>query len=301
MAVHETVLITGSRGFTGRHVCAALTRAGWMVHGVVHGPVEQSDESSCDLTELEQVETLIDTVRPERVIHLAGLAFVDEADEDMFYRVNLFGTLNLLEALSRHADRVRKVVIASSANIYGRPAVERIDESQCPAPVNHYGCSKLAMEHMAATWFDRLPIIITRPFNYTGPGQDERYLVAKIAAHYARRESEIELGNLDVSRDFGDVRDVAETYRRLLTVEGDSLRVNICTGIPRSLHSVLEACEGLTGHRLGVRVNSELVRANEIPVLAGDPTRLDYLIGPRSLTPFNQTLADLCGVRPSAS
>lgn len=301
MSERETVLVTGSRGFTGRHVCKALTRAGWAVHGVVHGPAEEPDESSCDLTEPEQVRMLIDTVRPDRVIHLAGLAFVDTTDPLSFYRVNVFGTLNLLAALGGHADCIRKVVIASSAGIYGRPEVERIDESHCPAPVNHYGCSKLAMEHMVATWFDRLPIIITRPFNYTGPGQNERFLVAKIAGHFIRRESTIELGNLDVSREFSDVRDVAEAYRRLLTVDDDSLHVNICSGIPVSLSSVLESCERITGHQLAVQVNAQLVRRNEIPVLAGDPSRLDRLIGPRPLISFEQTLSDLCGISSRAN
>lgn len=294
MSASETVLVTGSRGFTGHHVCTTLHEAGWAVHGVVHGPAEASNESACDLTDPAQVQRLVDTVRPERVVHLAGLAFVNDADPEAFYRVNLFGTLHLLEALARHSRRVRKVVLASSAQVYGHPMVEQVDESLCPAPVNHYGCSKLAMEHMAATWFGRLPIIITRPFNYTGPGQEERFLVPKIAAHYARREQVIELGNLEVERDIGDVRDVAEAYRRLLLVDAEALCVNVASGQPRSLRSILHTCELLTGHRLEVRINPDLVRTNDPPRLTGDIRGLERLIGARELVPFERTLEDLC-------
>lgn len=294
VAGDHQVLLTGSRGFTGQYVRALLERDGWHVHGVVHGEAAGPDESACDLTDAAAVTALVDALRPTHVVHLAGLAFVGDADAEAFYRVNVLGTTNLLAALGRHAGTVRKVVIASSANVYGRPAVENVDESLCSAPVNHYGCSKLAMEHMAATWFERLPIVITRPFNYTGPGQDERFLVPKIAAHFARRAPFIELGNLNVSRDFSDVRDVAEVYRRLLVSVSHSTRVNICSAQPRSLQSIVDACAAITGHRLEVRVNPAFVRASEIPVLAGDAGRLERVVGPRERTPFEQTLSDLC-------
>jgi nucleoside-diphosphate-sugar epimerase len=111
------------------------------------------------------------------------------------YDINFFGTLNILDALVELGQRPAKIVLASSANVYGNPPVEVIDESVCPMPVNHYAISKLAMEFMARTYFDRLNILITRPFNYTGVGQGDNFLIPKIVRHYQEGKTEIELGN----------------------------------------------------------------------------------------------------------
>ena len=124
-------------------------------------------------------------IAPDVVVHLAALAFVAEDNPEDFYRVNVLGTVNLLEALADDLHPVR-ILIASSANVYGNTSGGAKRRLSCPAPVNHYAASKLAMEHMVRTWFDRLPIVMTRPFNYTGPGQDERFVVPKIVAHYKR-------------------------------------------------------------------------------------------------------------------
>jgi len=229
-------------------------------------------------------------VKPDVVVHLAALAFVGHGDAEGFYRVNVFGTLNLLEALAALESPPAKVLIASSANVYGTPSVEVIDESICPAPVNHYACSKLAMEHMARTWFDRLPIIITRPFNYTGPGQDERFLIPKIIGHFARREPVIELGNLDVSRDFSDVADVVAAYIALLESEAAALTVNVCSGQATSLREVIAMMSEIAGYEIEVRVNPAFVRANEIPRLRGDDTALCHWIGQRTRTQIKDTL-----------
>ena len=106
---------------------------------------------------------------------LRRVAFVAHGNAEDFYRVNVLGTLNLLQALAKLDRAPERVIIASSANVYGTPDVGMLDESLCPAPVNHYACSKLAMEHMVRPWFSRFPILITRPFNYTGPGQSEAF------------------------------------------------------------------------------------------------------------------------------
>jgi nucleoside-diphosphate-sugar epimerase len=186
----------------------------------------------------------------------------------------------------------RRILLASSANVYGTPAVEVIDESICPAPVNHYACSKLAMEHMAHNWMDKLPIVITRPFNYTGIGQDDKFLIPKIVSHYQRRAPFIELGNLDVSRDFSDVRDVVERYVHLLLDAEDvaGQTFNVCSGQAHSLREIMALTEQLSGHSLDIRVNPAFVRANEVPRLLGSAARLQQYLGPFSPIPMEQTL-----------
>ena len=178
-----TVLVTGASGFTGPYVIDALRSRGYRVVGLGSGPSHADETVACDLTEPTAVRQAVAQIRPDRVIHLAALSFVGHDDAKAFYDVNLFGTLNLLDALAALDAVPEKIIIASSANVYGANAQAVIDESVCPAPVNHYACSKLAMEHMVATWFDRLPLILARPFNYTGVGQAEHFLIQIGRAH----------------------------------------------------------------------------------------------------------------------
>jgi nucleoside-diphosphate-sugar epimerase len=289
----STVLITGLRGFTGQYLAEALRARGLRVVGLVQGKAQGPDEIACDLTDAVSVHEAIALVRPTHVVHLAALAFVGHGDPKAFYDVNLFGTLHLLDGLAALPAAPLRVLIASSANVYGTPGVEVIDESVCPAPVNHYACSKLAMEHMARTWFDRLPIVLVRPFNYTGVGQDEKFLIPKIVSHFRRRAPFIELGNLDVSRDFSDVRDVVASYTALLLdaqgVEGQTL--NVCAGRAYSLRDVLTLAENLTRHTLEVRVNPAFVRSNEVPKLLGSRQKLQQYVDLSPQFTLEQTLS----------
>lgn len=143
-----TILVTGMRGFTGQYLAAALRARGARVLGLVQGAARDADEIACDLADAQAVRTAVALAHPTHVAHLAALAFVGHGDARAFYDVNLFGTFNLLEALATLDAPPQRVLIASSANVYGTPAVEVIDESVCPAPVNHYANSKLAMEHI---------------------------------------------------------------------------------------------------------------------------------------------------------
>ncbi len=292
----RTVLVTGAGGFTGRHFTAAAEAAGWRVLPVVPPHERAQGALACDLTDARAVRDTLGPVECDAVLHLAGQAFVAHADAEELYRVNLFGTLNLLEALATHA-RPPRVVLASSANVYGTPAREKIDETTCPAPVSHYGCSKLAMEHMARTWSDRLPLVIARPFNYTGVGQSDRFLIPKIVAHFKRREPVIRLGNIDVWRDFSDVRDVARAYLTLLDAPAAVGRaVNICSGRLHSLREVLELAARASGHDLEIQVDPALVRGNEVPRLSGDPSLLHGLTGWSADIALADTMAWMLGV-----
>ncbi|WP_449369643.1 GDP-mannose 4,6-dehydratase [Thiomonas sp.] len=273
MAV-KRVSVTGACGFTGRHLLPVLRLRGYEVVGLGPGRSGADADIACDLTQAATVRDAVLRARPTHVVHLAALSFVAHGDARAFYDVNLFGTLNLLEALAALDVPPQKVLVASSANVYGTPGVEVIDEAVCPAPVNHYACSKLAMEHMVRTWFDRLPIVVTRPFNYTGVGQDEKFLIPKIVSHFRRRDPVIELGNLNVARDFSDVRDVVAAYVALLESDAQADVFNVCSGRAYALQDVLGMMREMSGHDIEVRVNPAFVRANEIPVLRGDPRKL---------------------------
>jgi nucleoside-diphosphate-sugar epimerase len=143
---------------------------------------------------------------------------------------------------------------------------------------------------MARTWFDRLPILIARPFNYTGRGQTSNFLVPKIVEHFARREPEISLGNIDVARDFSDVRYVVRAYEALLDSAAVGETVNVCTGQPYTLREILAMASEITGHELEIRVNPAFVRQTDVKVLVGSPAKLRQLVPEVEAIGFRETL-----------
>lgn len=289
-------LVTGALGFTGRYVCRALTEAGWEVWGTGHGPNDFADEEalehyeSCDLNDPGALNRVVAAARPEAVVHLAAVAFVGHGTASDFYRINLIGTRNLLQAIESAKTMPRSVILASSANVYGNGAEGSIREDRPANPSNDYAVSKSAMEQMARLWFDRVPILITRPFNYTGVGQDINFLIPKIVSHVRSKASTLELGNLNVARDFSDVRFVADVYRRLLESDHSGDTVNICSGQATTLEEVLSLAQEIAGHSIEVRVNPEFVRSNEVKMLCGDPNRLKSLTGPIDAPSLRETL-----------
>ena len=284
-------LVTGLLGFTGHYMERELLDAGYRVFGTaMPGEGTAPDVFSVDLCDRAAVAAMVEQVQPDVVVHLAGIAFVGHGDAEQIYRVNVAGTRNLLEALAAARRQPTAVLLASSANIYGNASVPFIDETVAPAPANDYAVSKLAMEYMARLWMDRLPIIIARPFNYTGRGQSENFLLPKIVAHFRRKAPQIELGNLAIARDFSDVRMVAHSYRCLLAAAPAGEAFNICSGRSHSLSGVIDMMSEIAGYRIEVRVNPAFVRANDVLTLTGDNAKLASVIGPVQTRPLSETL-----------
>jgi nucleoside-diphosphate-sugar epimerase len=292
---HQTILVTGAQGFTGRYLSDALRRQGHHVIGLSQKPSSDPDTIACDLMNASALQTALSAIKPNKVVHLAALSFVGTNEAEAYYHVNVVGTCNLLNALEKL--RPDKVLIASSANIYGQPNDGKpITEDAPPAPINHYGASKLAMEHMARTYAQKLPIVITRPFNYTGPAQEVHFLVPKIVSHFKRQAPEIELGNLDVSRDFTSIHDLIRAYIRILESDIIGETLNVCSGKAISLKQIIDWLEAISGHSLEVKVNPAFVRENEIKSLVGDHTRLSQLTGWAPEQNFQDVLAEMFSV-----
>jgi len=298
----KRALITGLHGFTGHHMARELAAAGYRVFGTATpGGVSSPDVFAFDLCDRAAVGAMVEQVQPDVVVHLAGISFVAHGDAEQIYRVNVVGTRNLLEALAGAAHKASCVLLASSANIYGNASVPVIDEAVAPSPANDYAVSKLAMEYMARLWMDKLPIVIVRPFNYTGRGQDERFLLPKIVAHFQRRERRIELGNLAIARDFSDVRMVARSYRKLLAAAPGGEAFNICSGRSNSLEDVIDLCSGIAGYRIEVQVNPAFVRANDVLTLSGSNEKLAQVIGPLDPPALIDTLRWMLEGTPSTA
>lgn len=292
----KKVLITGATGFTGRYLAPLLTAAGYEVHGTA-----QSSESNAvagiaklhpvDLADSNAVENVVAGVAPAKVVHLAAIAFVAHSDVAEMYRTNVLGTRNLLAALASAPIRPDAVIVASSANVYGNSREGKLDESVPLLPANDYAVTKVATENIAALFSYRLPLIVTRPFNYTGVGQAANFVIPKIVDHARRRTPNIELGNLNVERDFSDVRAIADAYLRLLNCPAAiGGTFNICSGRHHSLLEVIALVGEISGHSMTVEVNPAFVRKDDVHALYGDNARLLRTIGQLDMPPLRDTL-----------
>ncbi len=261
------ILLTGADGFTGRHFTELSRSTGHEVFPLI-----------ADLTDREALQREVLKTAPDSVVHLAAISFVGHGDDNAFYAVNVVGAMNLLAALAQLPQTPRRVLLASSANIYGNCEASPIAESQPPAPVNHYAMSKLAMEHLSRTYSDRLPLVITRPFNYTGPGQAVNFVIPKLVDHFARRAPSIALGNLNVEREFNDVQMVCSVYLDLLQYGEPGETYNVCSGQPHTLQFVIDMLTRISGHQIEVVLNPAFVRMNEVHRLCGNSTKLKSLL-----------------------
>lgn len=290
-----SLLITGIEGFTGRYLADLAKAAGFKVVGTIYSLPDSGicpeGWHVCDITDPIAVSELIKTLQPDAVAHLAGISSVMHGDVEMIYRTNILGTRNLLEALVGCNMKPKTVLLASSANIYGNANSGALDENTPPAPTNDYSVSKLAMEYLAKLYAERLNINIVRPFNYTGLGQSTDFLIPKIVDHIKRKAPFIELGNLDIARDFSDVRMVVAYYLRLLQSPQPSGSVfNVCSGTAYTLNEVLDIVHRISGHDFEVKVNPDFIRANEVNVLIGDKSKLDSAVGEVDAVTLAETL-----------
>ena len=286
----KRALVTGLHGLTGKYVAAELSKAGFIVYGI--GLASRSDTHyyQVDLLDSNRISEVIAKIRPHIVIHLAAISDVRHKVVKDIYDTNVVGTRNLLKALADNASNLTSVLLASSASVYGNSGSGVISEDTPFNPMNDYAVSKVAMEYMARLWLDPLPIIITRPFNYTGLGQSLQYLLPKIVDHFIRGEKIIELGNIDIERDFSDVRMVASVYRRLIELKPIGGIFNICSEFTYSLREVLSLMAEIAGYDIEVRVNPALVRTNDAVKLRGSSKRLKAALGSNHAIPLKDTL-----------
>ena len=302
-------LVTGAGGFVGPFLIDALMRRGHEVHGVVRRPPGPRLSAlrvalhTADLCDAHAQSALLADVRPDAVVHLAGMAITAtaEADPDEAYRVNLGGTLALLRALRETSHGARLLFVGSSEE-YG--AVDEpgqpITEDVPLQPTTVYGASKAAAEIAAAQWARAygLDVVRVRAFNHTGPGQAPAFVCSAVARQIARidaglQDPVLQVGNLDPVRDFSDVRDVVAGYVAVLEAGQSGAVYNLCSG--RGLR-IAEVIDLLRGHaRVGVEVRSEPARSRraDAPRIVGSHERATATVGWQPRIPFATTLGDL--------
>ena len=240
---------------------------------------------------------------PERVYHLAGQASVGQSFQapEETWEINATGTLRVLETLREEGCEGVRVLMISSAEVYGAVPPDRqpIGEDQPMRPVTPYGASKAAAEMLAVQYASSasMEVVIARSFNHIGPGQDERFVLPSLARQLARiaagsEEPVLRVGNLDVRRDFLDVRDVVPAYVTLMEHGASGETYNVASGESISLEQLVSRLVELSGTNARVVVDADRVRNVDIPMLVGDPSRLRSLGWSASFR-LDDTLQDL--------
>jgi GDP-6-deoxy-D-talose 4-dehydrogenase len=263
------LLVIGSRGFTGQHLIAQL-------HDNPAVVVAEAADHGLDLRRPDTIARALDATEPQTVLNLGAISTVATDDVHGLYEINAFGQLNLLQCLAERGFTGR-LVFASSASVYGGGAGGMIAEDQPLAPVNHYAFSKQLAENFCRLFVGRFDIVVVRPFNCIGLGQRESFVVPKIVRHFRDRAVAIELGNLEIERDFIDIRDAVRAYEVILTAARPASPVHIASGRTASIRDIILTLEELTDHRMELRVDPALVRSNDVHRQQADITRLQTL------------------------
>jgi GDP-4-dehydro-6-deoxy-D-mannose reductase len=271
----KTLLVTGLGGFVGCHVrTALLARSDWKL----------LPEMAYDLLDPASLDAWLQQGLPDSVIHLAGQTFVPEAFKDPAhtFQVNLLGTLNLLQALKR-AGFSGAFLYVSSGDVYGRVSecALPISEQLPPRPRNPYAVSKVAAELLCLQWSYQEPwrIMVARPFNHIGPGQREDFVIPNVARQLARirkglQAPRIDIGDVDVTRDFLDVRDVSDAYFHLLENGRNGEIYNVCSGQEQLIRSLIEQMTAITGLTVELVQDQTRLRSSEQRRVMGSSLKL---------------------------
>jgi GDP-4-dehydro-6-deoxy-D-mannose reductase len=297
------VFVTGAGGFVGRWLCRELESAGHVVLGQRSGSGPR-----LEIRDAEAVRQAVLDAQPDALAHLAAVASAADVAErpDEAFAVTVGGTVNVLEAVRDLASPPHVLVVGSS-EVYGDPLPQDLplDEAAPLRPRKAYALSKVAQESVALAYAARLELslAVVRPFNHTGPGQRPAFVVPAMARRVLAvrdgRAADIPVGNVDVSRDFTDVRDVARAYRLLLESLSDGrvgkggIVLNVASGRSVAIRRLVELLAEAAGVEPVLRTDPSLVRQGDPADVRGDASALRRLTGWRPQTPLPDTLRDV--------
>ena len=291
----KRLLATGISGFVGGHLRAALEGDPGCGYELVY------PETEIDLRDARQWRDWLGEVRPEAVIHLGGQSNVVDAfaDPRATLEVNTLGTLNLLLGL-RAAGFAGRMLFVSSGDVYGLVDDDclPVRETMPPRPRNPYAVSKVAAEALCYQWTqsEGMAIVIARPFNHIGPGQDERFAVASYARQIAAvklglQEPVLEVGDTEVTRDFTDVEDIVRAYLALLAHGDVGATYNIGSDREVRLGEILDTLCRLAGTAPRITRDARRMRPTEQRRMRASTQRLRERTGWVPRVPLETSLA----------
>jgi GDP-4-dehydro-6-deoxy-D-mannose reductase len=309
-------LITGAGGFVARHLSKHLASHGDSIALCYFSANEfehNSKSSSCenfllDVRVWQQTYDIISSYKPDVVYHLAGMAYVPEAEED-FERAlsaNVLGSFNVAKACSI-LNRETKLIFISSAEVYGKLNASQLPvvESLPTKPANNYSLTKVMAEQACLRFSSQgvLKVGIVRPFNHTGASQNDRFVVSNFAKQLARIKLKKEaalmhVGNLNAERDFSNVTDIVRGYRMFANFlienrDRNGEIINLCSGRAISIKSILDRLIVISGVDLNIKEDAARMRAAEVPIFYGSYKKAEELIGWQPEIDIEQTLEEV--------
>ncbi len=311
------VLVTGIDGFVGSHMAEMLHSVGGVdVYGTIMTPQPGPNLKDVggklrlrqgDILNTGRIEELFHDIRPERVIHLAGQAFVPTSVVDPVgtIQTNITGSMSILEGARKLQEREGlevQVLIVSSSEVYGKVAAEQLPiREELPLnPGNPYAASKASIDLISQAYRKTygLQVTVARPFNHVGPRQAPSFVCSEFGRRFAEFAAgttprALRPGNLEARRDFTDVRDVVRAYWCMLEHQSEHAVFNVCSGTAVSIREIISLYEEITGIVAEVAVEKTKVRPYDVPVLLGSAERLHSVTGWKPTLTLRETLKDV--------
>jgi GDP-4-dehydro-6-deoxy-D-mannose reductase len=294
-------LVTGIEGFVGPYLASFLKGNGIETNGTFFAGTVPGDENfHLDITDAIKVAEIIKNVRPDYIFHLAGFSSVAASFQhpETCKKINAEGTRNLLNAVVDARIKPR-VLIVSSAEVYGKPSFIPITEKHPLGPQSPYAESRVEQERVCMEFIKnhKVHVVISRSFNHSGPGQSDTFVLSNFCKQIAMIEkgsqSSIKVGNLDAIRDFSDVRDVVKAYLLILRDGKRGEVFNVCSGKGHAIKDILGILLKLSSKQIPVETDPARLRPSDIPVLVGENGRCISRTGWRPTIPIETTLENL--------
>lgn len=290
----KKVLITGAAGFIGRHLIEVFKEKGIETLGIDNVSVPEMNIKECSILNYQAVVDAMEKFKPDAIVHLAAIALATYENISEIYNVNVCGSENLLKAATQVCVKGTRMVLVSTAGVYGNQNKEFYDESLPFNPENHYSYSKMVVELLSKQYED-LDIKIVRPFNIIGVGQRSVFLIPKLVEHFALRKPELRIGNLKPERDYVDVEYCTNVLSELAVREEVTHRVyNICSGIGHSVQDVIDILTKHCNYCPEIVIDERFIRKNEVWRMVGDPKRLTELLNGKTYSGFEKVIIEMC-------
>lgn len=290
------ILVTGASGFVGRYLCHELVEHGHEVIGL--GQEGHHQEVTCDITDAPCLEKVLGSVKPDAVIHLAGIAVtqIREQDLDSLYRINVEGTFNLCRAFHKAGGGF--LLYVSSGLVYGHGGKEgAFSEGDPIAPPHAYAASKVAAEQVVSMYrsLGTLTATIARPFNHIGAHQSTQFVVPALAERIAKADSgtEVRVGNLETFRDFTDVRDIVQAYRLIVEQRPEESLFVLGSGQATRIGDIFDYFVKRSGKTLTIRSDASLSGKADPGCLRADPRLAKKILGWEAKYPLSESLEEI--------